>query len=89
MKSSAPGIEWTAFGAQLRAFREASGFGQREIARRLGIDHAALCRAEYGKPISTLHYLVLCRWIDEDPFAYARFKQAVKLRSSRPRPRKR
>lgn len=70
---SGPRFDWKSFGRQLRDAREAGESGLREAARESGIDKAALCRAEHGKPVSVPNYLALCAWMGVHPFRHFRF----------------
>jgi transcriptional regulator with XRE-family HTH domain len=42
----------------LRAVREAQGFGLRELAIKVGVDHAHLSKVERGLKAPSLHLLV-------------------------------
>lgn len=65
-------VDWYRFGKTLRCFREDAELGLREAANDAGIDKAAWCRAENGKPVSVVNYLALCTWMEVHPFRYFR-----------------
>lgn len=63
-------LDWKKFGRHLRTLRGDAEIGLREVSRETGINKAAWCRAEQGKPVSVPNYLALCAWMETHPFRY-------------------
>ena len=61
---------WKQFGKDVRAARESTEYGLRQMARDLNIHHATWCRAEQGKPVTVEHFLFLCEWMEINPLQY-------------------
>jgi hypothetical protein len=70
-------VDWTSFGAAIRAQAvvEASHFG--DIEKRIGISHARMINAAQAKPVGTEIFLTLCHWMQQDPLFFCREVEAA------------
>lgn len=60
-------MNWTMFGAAIRAHAIAQASHFTEVEKSLGISHARMINAAQGKPVGTEIYLTLCVWMKIDP----------------------
>ncbi len=65
-----PQFDWSAFGADVRAKRKADGLTVRQLASKISVDNAPLCRAENGKPIGVANFLAILQWLKHYPKKY-------------------
>ncbi len=79
-------FKWRKFGSALRSYREDNGFGLRQVARGMKVHHATWCRAESGKPVTVPVFILLCEWMNANPFQYASRTCTRPLTSGQDRP---
>lgn len=68
---SALTIDWDRFAGALKAERTLRLQNVRDASASLGISPATLCRAEHGREISAVNYLILCRYLGREPMDFA------------------
>ena len=64
-------FSWKHFGADVRATREAKGYGLRECANKLNLDPPQWIHIERGRPTATPYFVFLCEWMGKNPAIYA------------------
>jgi len=69
-------VNWTNFGASVRAHILASVGNYSGTEKLLSISHARLHNAAHGKPVGTEIFLTLCHWMAVDPMHYCFEEQA-------------
>jgi transcriptional regulator with XRE-family HTH domain len=64
-------MDWMKFGRDVKAARTAANLSLREAAALVGLDHTLWHRTEHARPLTNvLAYLLICRWMEVDPFGY-------------------
>ena len=64
-------VDWSRFGASVRAQAVVDAKHYVEIEKLLGISHARMVNAAQGKPVGTEIFLTLCHWMQQDPLHFA------------------
>jgi DNA-binding XRE family transcriptional regulator len=66
-------MDWKKFGRDVKAARTAANLTLREAAPLAGINYAVWHRLEHGRRLTNvLACLLICRWMEADPFKYLR-----------------
>jgi hypothetical protein len=63
-------VNWSRFGAAIRAQAVAEAARHADVEKALGISHARLINAAQGKPVGTEIFLTLCHWMQQDPLHF-------------------
>ncbi len=65
-----PQFDWSAFGADVRAKRKAEGLSMRALARAIPVDISVISRAESGKTLTIINFIVFLQWLRKPVHKY-------------------
>jgi hypothetical protein len=64
-------VNWKQFGQDVKQARLAANPSLREAAALAGLDYTLWHRTEHARALTNvLAYLLICRWMEADPFSY-------------------
>lgn len=63
-------IDWTEFGAAIRAKAIIDAKGLSHVQTELGLSHARMINAAQGKPVGTEIFLTICEWLGRDALSF-------------------